>query len=243
MVIKAAIVGILYWLGMSRGNFLFCTVFRDPCFLGVVIGALYGNVKTGLMFGATIGMMTIGGIVAGGNITSDTCLSACVSIPVAITANMTPEAAAAVAVPLGLCGVYLNSIRRTINSWWVKQTDDAIESRNYKKANFTSFLGPWLGHFLLLFPPVFLANIVGVTFVADLVAKIPATLMNGLTVAGNVLPASGFALSLVIIGKKEYLPYFIIAYFLTALTSMTTLTACIFGICAALIAINKPQEE
>ena len=138
MVIKAAIVGILYWLGMSRGNFLFCTVFRDPCFLGVVIGALYGNIKTGLMFGATIGMMTIGGIVAGGNITSDTCLSACVSIPVAITANMTPEAAAAVAVPLGLCGVYLNSIRRTINSWWVKKTDDAIENRDYKKANFTS---------------------------------------------------------------------------------------------------------
>ena len=234
-VIRAAIVGILYWLGMSRGNFLFCTVFRAPTVLGVLIGALYGNVELGLMYGATIGMMSIGGIVAGGNITADTAMSSCIAIPVAITANMSPEAAAAVAVPIGSLGVYLNNIRRTINSWWVRRTDLAIENRNYKKANFNSFLGPWLGHFVLLFPPVFLANLVGVNFIAGFVEKIPELLMHGLSVAGSCLPACGFAVSLVMIGKRRYLAYFTIAFFLTTITHMTSLTAVILGVCLALI--------
>ena len=36
---------------------------------------------------------------------------------------------------------------------------------------------------------------------------IPEWLMNGLANAGGMLPALGFALTLVVMGKKQYLPF------------------------------------
>ena len=245
MLLRAIIVGLLYWQGMSRANFLICMVFRSPVILGVLIGALYGKVQEGLVLGAAINMMSLGGIVAGGNITKDTALSSCIVIPIALQSNLDINAAAALSVPLGSLGVYLNSIRKTVNTYWGNQTDKAIEERNYKKANFCNFMGPYLGSLPILFLPVFLGNLIGINVLSGLVEKIPPLLMNGLSVAGSALPAVGIATSLVLMGKREYLPYFFLSYYLTVITGMSTLVAVILGICSALIigSVSAKNQE
>mgnify|MGYP000364581865 CR=1 FL=1 len=62
MVIQAILVGILYWLSMGRASYFISFAFRKPVVLGVFIGLVYGDVQTGLLYGATIQLMYMGGI-------------------------------------------------------------------------------------------------------------------------------------------------------------------------------------
>lgn len=53
MLIKAILVGLIYWLSMGRACYFLSFAFRKPVVLGVIIGLVYGDVAKGLMYGAT----------------------------------------------------------------------------------------------------------------------------------------------------------------------------------------------
>lgn len=51
MLIKAILVGLIYWLSMGRACYFLSFAFRKPVVLGVIIGLVYGDVAKGLMYG------------------------------------------------------------------------------------------------------------------------------------------------------------------------------------------------
>ena len=86
----------------------------------------------------------------------------------------------------------------------------------------------------------------GAAHIDKILAVIPEWLMNGLTVAGGMLPALGFAIVIKIIGKKELLPYFVAGYFILKLSGIGILPLSIFGVIAAYLHImftNKNSGE
>ena len=54
MIVKAALVGLLYWISMGRAQYFFSFAFRKPVVLGVFIGLVFGDVQAGLLYGATV---------------------------------------------------------------------------------------------------------------------------------------------------------------------------------------------
>lgn len=246
MIVQAALVGLLYWIAMGRANYFFSFAFRKPVVIGFFIGLVFGDVKTGLLYGATIQLMYMGGVEAGGNIPSDQGLAACIAIPAAIVNNLEPGTAVAIAVPFGVLGVMINNVRRTINSFYNTQADQLIEQREYDKLSKISFIIPWLTNGVLYFTPVFIATLLGPSVVEVFIDAIPEWLVNGLNNAGNMLPALGFALTLVIMGKKQYLPFFVLGFFSYAVLDFSMLTGAIFGLCFAMIVSlfkQKSDEE
>ena len=67
--------------------------------------------------------------------------------------------------------------------------------------------------------------------------------MNGLANAGNMLPALGFALTLVVMGKQKYLPFFVLGFFLYAILGFSMLTGAVIALCLALIVSLFVQED
>jgi len=195
MIIKAALVGLLYWISMGRAQYFFSYAFRKPIILGVFIGLVFGDVQTGLIYGATIQLMYMGGIEAGGNIPNDLGLASCIAIPAAIINNLDPAAAIAIAVPFGVLGVLINNLRRTINSFYNTKADAFVEAGEYDKLSTFSFLLPWL--------------------------------TNG-----------------VVMGKKQYIPFFVLGFFIHAISGFSMLTGAIIALCIALIvSLFKQNEE
>lgn len=243
MVLKAALVGILYWLAMGRANYYFSFAFRKPVVLGVFIGLIFGDVQAGLLYGATIQLLYMGGIEAGGNIPSDQGLAACIAIPAALLSNLDANTAVALAVPFGVLGVLINNVRRTINSFYTTRADRLVEEGKYDRLSLFSFVIPWLTNGLLYFTPVFVATLFGANVVQAFINIIPDWLMNGLSNAGGMLPALGFALTLVVMGKKQYLPFFVLGFFLYSVMGFSMLTGAVFAICLAMISALYKQNS
>lgn len=67
-----------------------------------------------------------------------------------------------------------------------------------------------------------------------LVALVPAWLLKGLTVAGGMLPAIGFAMIMSVMLKKEVVPFALLGYFLAAYLGVPVIGIAIVGTVFAL---------
>lgn len=243
MVIESALVGLLYWLSMGRAHYFFSFAFRRPVLLGLLIGVIFGDAQAGLLYGATIQLLYMGGIEAGGNIPSDQALAACIAIPAALLNNLDPQTAVALAVPFGVLGVLINNVRRTINSFFNSRAEKMIEEEKYDQTSLWTFTIPWLSNGVLYFTPVFVATLFGANVVEAFINFIPEWIMNGLSNAGAMLPALGFSLTLVVMGKKQYLPFFVLGFFAYSVAGFSMLTGAVFALCLAMITSLFKQES
>ena len=83
----------------------------------------------------------------------------------------------------------------------------------------------------------------GVDAVTAFLNAIPAWATNGLSVAGGLLPALGFAVTIMVIGKKRLLPFFILGFALVAYSGINTIGVAVFAICIALLQGNYVQAD
>lgn len=101
---QSILIGLLYFLANSSLPIVsYVTIYR-PLVGGFVTGLILGDPVTGVMVGATIQMMFIGFIAAGGALPSDMALAGILGTALAITGGLDVDAALAIAVPLGLLG-------------------------------------------------------------------------------------------------------------------------------------------
>ncbi|MBE6083459.1 PTS mannose/fructose/sorbose/N-acetylgalactosamine transporter subunit IIC [Sporanaerobacter sp. PP17-6a] len=238
MVIKSIIIAIIYWLAWSRIGYTFSMILRQPLTLAVPLGLLMGDVRTAIIIGASLEMIYMGIVPAGNNIPSDEGLAACIAIPIAIQMKMNPQMAVSLAVPVGMLGVLIDNVRRTVNATWVHMADKYAEEANTSKIMKCATIYPLLLQLPLRGIPVFLASLYGPTGVQAFMKVIPEWFTHGLTVAGGIMPALGFALTINVIGKRNLLPYFFVGFFLVQYSKISVIGAAIFGICAAFIHIQ-----
>lgn len=231
----AIVTGLWFWFWTGLPGYSLFAVCKQPIIIGTVIGALMRDLEKGIIIGSSIEVVYLGMVAAGGNIPSDKCLAALIAIPIAISTHVDAEVAIAIAVPIGILGVFVNNIRRTTNAWFAAKADKYAEEGDVNGIWRCATLYPLAFGFLFRFPIVFLANLFGAAFVEKVLNSIPVWLMRGLTVTGGVLPALGFATTIFVIGKNKYIPFFILGFFIIQYFKIPITAAAIFGICIAFL--------
>ena len=182
--------------------------------------------------------------MTGGNVPADAALAAVIAIPIALKTGIDTDAAVALAVPFGVLGVFLDQIRRTTNSIWVRMGDKYALMGDRKGIFKCAFLYPELMTILLRFVPVFVLTLFGTDAVSSLLKVLPGWVITGFSVAGGILPAMGFAIIIVTIGKPKLLPYFFIGFFAVQYLGINTMAAAVFGVCISLLVIfNSMKKE
>lgn len=205
-----------------------------------------GDVKQAIIIGAAVQILYIGLVAAGSNLPADDCLAGLIAIPIALSAGMTSAQAITLAVPVGVLGVFLDQIRKTVNVVFVHMGDKYAEDGNAKGIVICNVVLPTILSFFMRFPVPFLANMYGADAVQNFMNSVPTWLTEGFSVAGGLLPALGFALTLFVIGKKQLMPLFFVGYFLVIVSKITVFEAAIFGVCVILLVMtfsNKKAEE
>ncbi len=218
----------------------------SPMMTGLVCGIVLGDVGTALKITAAIQLIYMGVFAPGGQMPSEPCVAAAIAVPVALLGGMDPKAAVAVAVPVGLLGGYLYQFRLFVNTFINRFADRGVEKMNEKEISRAAILYPFLISLVLFAPFMFVALKFGAPFIANLVnANSSSLVFHVLTVIGGGLVAIGIAVTVYVIGKKSYIPFFLLGYFLTITLSslnITMLTYAVIGILIAAIFVLLKNE-
>lgn len=239
----ALVFGILYWFATNKLWYGTLHLVRQPIVLAVPIGLIMGDLPNAMIIGASLQMIYLGAIAPGGTLPSDEALAACIAIPLALEAGLEPSIAVTLAVPIGLLGVLIDNLKRTYHSYFIHLADKAVEENNLKKMRRAEFWYPLIVSVPLRVVPATLALAFGVDAVTAFLNSIPAWATNGLSVAGGLLPALGFAVTIMVIGKKKLLPYFIIGFAIVAYSGINTIGVAVFAVCIALLQGNFVQSD
>ncbi len=231
----AIFAGLYWWIMKTDVGYAFTHAIRQPLFVALPIGLMMGELTNAIIIGAAVQLLYIGLVAAGSNLPADDCLAGLISIPIAIQAGLSPTVAIAIAVPVGLLGVFMDQLRKTVNVVFAHHADKCAEKGDVRGIKMCAIVYPTILSFFMRVPIPFLAVYFGADAVSRVMEIIPAWITTGFSVAGGLLPALGFALTIFVIGKKELIPWFFIGYFVVAVTGMSAFTAAIFGICAVLL--------
>lgn len=211
-----------------------------PVIAGMFAGLIMGDMQTGLIVGGTLQLMILGVGTYGGASIPDYMTGAVVGTAFAVSSGQGLEFGLAIAVPVGLLMVQLDVLGRFCNTYFQHMADKGAEERNYRKVELGNLLGmiPWgLSRAL----PIFLALFFGQDIVTTLLNASPEWLMNGLKVAGGILPAIGIAILLRYMPIKAYWMYAIGGFVAATYLNIPMLGVALIGLVAAGIAYARPD--
>ena len=240
-VIQAILIGLLYYLGINGTpwtTLLGSTILQKPLVSGVLVGCILGDPVQGAIIGAAIQLPFIAYISAGGAPPTDPGLAGTLGTALAMAAGVKPEAAIAMAVPIGLLGTIIWVLHMTIDVFFVHMIDKAADEGNMKKAEFLHIVPPQIVALLLGAIPVALGCYFGSGVVTKIITLLDGTPLRTLEVIGGILPAIGIAMNLRAISKPGILMWYILGFIIAVYLNLATMPiAIIAGIVVALIAL------
>ena len=230
---QAIIIGILYYLTVAAPPWfggLGSVSLRQPIVAGTVVGIILGQPLQGLIIGATINVLFLGFISAGGTVASEPGIAGIVGTALTIITASSPDLAISLAVPFGLLGTLIWNIRMTINSFFVHWLDNLAKEGNLKKMLFVEFVPVQIVTLLLSGIPVAAIIYFGGDAVNQILAMLTGTPLYMLKAIGGILPALGIAMTLrMISNRKGIYPAFILGFFILSYAKIPILLLAIFA--------------
>jgi D-glucosaminate-specific PTS system IIC component len=241
----------------------------SPLMTGMWVGLVLGNMEVAMVTTAAIQLIYMGVVAPGGPLPSEPSISAAVAVSAAVIGNLDPNAAVAIAVPVGLLGSYLYQLRFFLNTFAIQKMDVYAAAGDSRKLGFWIGAVPTMISFALFVPTMFIALYLGAPVISDFMNSISnGPVLHALNTVGGGLAALGIAVTMHVIGNQKLLPFFFLGYFLVVtsnqfvtainsvssaaslsvtMPSVTTVTWAAFGIIIAflytLFTAKKDEEE
>lgn len=216
-IFQAALVGIGYYLSNSPwilGIGGFFGLYR-PLVAGLIVGIIFGDPVKGAQIGASINLLYIGFISAGGSIPADPSVAGWVGTALAMAGGLSAEAAISLGVAIGLIGTIVFFTRMSVDSFFAHRADAAAEKGDIGGVARANWVWPQIFLFFLSFIPAFLAVYLGAPRVQEGITWLNTNapfVLKGFEVAGGLLPAIGIALNMRFIFRGGAIPFYFIGY-------------------------------
>ena len=186
-------------------QFDFLESLYQPIVTGAVIGAILGNLETGLIVGGTYQLMTIGNMPVGGAQPPNAVIGGVMAVVFAIGANLDATAAVGLAVPFALVGQYMVTLLFTVMSPMMSAADKMAANGNHKGIVALNWLA--MAALGALFATVCTIGLIGGSAMGEALTKafdaVP-WLMSGLGAAGGMMRFVGFATLLRIMMSNDH---------------------------------------
>ena len=245
MLAVAIFCGLWYVFTGWRFCYLTHNMWFYPLTSALPIGILMGDVPGAMILGAAISMIYVGLVAPGAEVSADESAAGLVGVAVGLAIGADIGTALAIAVPFGILGVFLNTLRRILNGNIAHLADKHALNGNVNGSRNCAIWWPLFINFVTKFPPMFAAVYFGTGIIESLTKVLPEWVMNGLSVAGGMMPAIGFAILINVIAKKSILPFFFIGFFIVKIFGCSTLQlACLsVPLAFAIVMLSKDAED
>lgn len=242
-IIQAVLIGL--WTAICWCGMLFGIYTNRSLVLAFGVGVILGDIQTALGVGAVAELAFMGfGVGAGGTVPPNAIGPGIVGTLMAITSSgVTPESALALSIPFAVAIQFLQTAIYTLCAGNQEAADRALKKGNIGMyrfvCNITVILFAVFGFLLGFFACVAMQPL------QALISAIPEWLTTGLSVAGGMLPAIGFAMILSVMLTKEFIPFALLGYICAAYLGVPTVGIAMVGLVFALKHYfdTRKQEE
>lgn len=231
MLIKAILLGLVGIVGVIDSRLIGRQNIGRPLILSTLAGLVLGDVRQGVILGASLELISMGFVAIGAAGPPNMQFGSIIATAFAILSGASTEAA----LTLAVIGEFLSVIMRMVIAQFSHVADKAIENGQFKKAIHIHLWWSFGFNALVYFIPIFLTVYFGTDLVTNLVAAIPQVITNGLTVAGNLLSALGFAMLLSSMLSKKMFPYFLLGFLIVAYSGLSLIGVTMFAAILAFI--------
>ncbi|MDR2886963.1 MAG: PTS system mannose/fructose/sorbose family transporter subunit IID [Bacteroidales bacterium] len=215
-------------------DFLGAALFSRPLVLGPLVGLALGDPVQGIIIGATLELIFMGNIKVGAAIPPDVITGGALGTAFAIMSGNGAEIALAIAIPVSIIAEIIISglfvVRPALNSRFEKYAAEG----NFKKIE-VLHVASGLTKPLLMGTLAFLALQLGDEAMQTFLNSIPAWVQSGLSVAGSMLPAVGFAMLMNLMFNKHAAVYFFLGFILASYLKLPMIAIGALGIIIAII--------
>lgn len=205
--------------------------------LSFFVGWVLGDIPTALTMGALGELAFMGfGVGAGGTVPPNPMGPGIVGTIMAITlkgSGMTVETALALSYPFAVLFQLAITATYTALSGLPAAINKAIDEEKYGKFKILS--NATLVAFLVIGFSIGFLSAISISGLQSFVEAFPVWLIDGLTVAGGLLPAVGFAMIMSVMLKKEYIPYILLGYVCIAYLNLPVMGVAVVGAVFGLI--------
>lgn len=232
MLLQAILIAI--WAGIA-GIDLYngLTHIHRPIVTGLVVGLILGDVTTGLIVGGTLELIWMGMVPLAGAQPPNVVIGGVIGTAFGIIAGQDPKVAVGVAIPFAVAVQGLITLFFTVYAPVMHKADQYALEANWRGIDRINYLGPailFVFNALIAFLPIYF----GAEQAAAVVKSVPEWIINGLSIAGGIMPAIGFAMLLRIMMKLEYIMFFIVGFILAAYLELPILAIALIGLAIAL---------
>lgn len=242
-LVQAILVGLIYWFGncsIARTYF----VFSKPLVCGFLVGCVFGDPLTGAQVGATINMIYLGWIGAGGSTPADPCAAGTLATAFVLSAGLSTDEALVLAVPVGLVAIALYTMMQSIGVIYprlsYKMIDDGKENLLWIPAILLPMILTYVGYGI----PATIAAYLGSDIVGNVAnALLGSKLLEIISLIGGVLPAVGIALNLGFIFKGPARIFVLAGFMLSVYFNLSLIAIGLVGFIAAYLYYDRTKEE
>lgn len=241
MIIEALLIGLLMFLGMLTDTGLGDPMIKRPLVMGTLTGLVLGDLQTGIITGASLEVIFLGITSIGGALPSDSFTGSIFGTAFAILSGEGVEVAMALAVPISLLATTITTVVNIGFAAMMPQVDKYNEEGNQKGVTAIHLACMILKP--LAFGVVgFLGIMLGAEAISTFIDSIPDVIMNGLTVAGQALPALGMAMLLNMLWDKQIAVFLVLGFVLYAYLELPLIAICLVGLVIAVYTSYKDMQ-
>lgn len=233
-VFQAILCGLLYWMGEAQFPFVSLWVIQRPLVCGLLTGCILGDPVTGAVVGATINLVYLGFISAGGSMPADMTLAGVLGTAYAIVGNLDAKTALAIAVPLGLLGTIIWYLRMTFDSVFVHMGDRWVAEGKFKKLYLSNVIYPQIFSVIICAIPAGLAAYFGANYIQGFLDMAAGKPLEIFQIIGGMMPALGIAITLQYIFKGEARVFLFLGFMIATVSGMTLIEQGIVGLLVAI---------
>lgn len=239
---QSVLIGL--WTAFCYSGMLWGIFTNRAIVLSFGVGVILGDIPTALSCGAIAELAFMGfGVGAGGTVPPNPIGPGIIGTLMAITMpeSVTPETALSISIPFAVAIQFLQTFVYTLGAGLPEAAKNALKQHKFAKfrllSNSTIILFAVVG-FALGFLGAF-----SMSTLSSLVSYIPQWLLSGLTVAGGMLPAIGFAMIMSVMLKKELVPFALLGYILAGFFQLPVIGIALVGTVFALKFYNESGNK
>lgn len=242
MIMEATMAALAVFICFA-GNYLTGqSMMERPLVVGLVTGLLLGDMTTGILMGASLEAIFLGNVNIGGVIAAEPVTATTLATTFAIISNVETNAAMTLAVPIGMLAAFVVMfLKNVLMNIFAPALDKAAREDNQKMIVLLHY-GTWVFYYLIIASISFIGILAGSGPVNTFVESIPQNLMNGLSTAGGLLPAVGFAMLMKLLWDNKLAVFYILGFILTAYLQLPAVAVAAIGIVICVVSAQRDLE-